>query len=62
MSTEINPLMVNLEAQLSRRHQGTLGWAKVSFPPAWEVAKESHWWQLGCYCSVCSRYSEKLNK
>lgn len=42
MSTEINPLMVNLEAQLSRGHQGTLGWAKVSSPPAWEVAKESH--------------------
>lgn len=42
--------MVNLEAQLSRGHQGTLGWAKVSSPPAWEVAKESHWWQLGCYC------------
>lgn len=52
MSTEINPLMVNLEAQLSRGHQGTLGWAKVSSPPAWEVAKESHWWQLGCYCCV----------
>lgn len=42
MSTEMNPLMVNLGAQLSRGHKGTLGWAQVSFPPAKEVAKESH--------------------
>lgn len=38
----MNPLMVNLGAQLSRGHKGTLGWAQVSFPPAKEVAKESH--------------------
>ena len=42
MSTEINPLMVNVGAQLLRGHKGTLGWAQVSFPPAKEVAKESH--------------------
>lgn len=42
MSTEINPLMVNLGAQLSRWPKGTLGQAQGSFPSAQESAKKSH--------------------
>ena len=42
MSTEINPFMVHLGAQLSRGHKGNLDWPWGSSLPAEEGAKESH--------------------